>query len=53
MGEDVTHNARTIQSVPLRLRGAAVPEIIDVRGAVYMPRARFNEFNRLAAERGE
>jgi DNA ligase (NAD+) len=52
-GEDVTHNARTIPAVPLRLRGRRTPEVIEARGEVYMPRARFNEFNRLATERGE
>jgi DNA ligase (NAD+) len=52
-GEDITHNARTISAVPLRLRGHSVPEVIEVRGEVYMPKAGFAEFNRLAAERGE
>jgi DNA ligase (NAD+) len=52
-GEDVTHNARTIQAVPLRLRGAKFPALLEVRGEVYMPRAGFEEFNRQAAKRGE
>jgi DNA ligase (NAD+) len=52
-GEDVTHNVRTIQAVPLRLRGAEVPALLEVRGEVYMPRAGFEEFNRQAAKRAE
>jgi DNA ligase (NAD+) len=52
-GEDVTHNARTIQAVPLRLRGAKVPALLEVRAEVYMPRAGFEEFNRQATKRGE
>ena len=52
-GEDVTHNIRTIAAVPLHLRGKGWPEVLEVRGEVYMPRAGFEEFNRRARERGE
>lgn len=52
-GEDITHNVRTIRSIPLRLRGAHVPEVFEVRGEVFMPRKGFLEFNRRALERGE
>jgi DNA ligase (NAD+) len=52
-GEDITHNVRTIESVPLKLRGHDVPELLEVRGEVYMPRAGFERFNREAAARGE
>jgi DNA ligase (NAD+) len=52
-GEDVTHNVRTIRSVPLRLRGAKLPAVFEVRGEVFMPRAGFVEFNKRALERGE
>jgi DNA ligase (NAD+) len=52
-GEDVTHNVRTIRSVPLRLRGAKLPAVFEVRGEVFMPRAGFLEFNKRALERGE
>jgi DNA ligase (NAD+) len=51
-GEDVTHNVRTIQSVPLRLRGTGHPELIEVRGEVYMPRAGFEALNASARESG-
>ncbi len=52
-GEDITHNVRTIASVPLRLTGKDVPERLEVRGEVFMPRAGFRRFNEQAAERGE
>ena len=52
-GEDVTHNARTIASIPLRLRGGDYPEILEVRGEVYMPRAGFEAFNEKARAAGE
>ena len=44
-GEDVTPNIRTIDSVPLRLRGADVPETLEVRGEVFLPVAAFHELN--------
>jgi DNA ligase (NAD+) len=52
-GEDVTHNVRTIRSVPLRLATRRPPPLLEVRGEVYMPKAAFLEFNRRAAERGD
>jgi DNA ligase (NAD+) len=52
-GEDVTHNVRTIRSIPLRLRGSKLPAVFEVRGEVFMPRAGFLEFNKKALERGE
>lgn len=51
-GEDVTTNLRTIKAIPLRLRGH-VPEVLEVRGEVFMPRAEFEAFNERARERGE
>ena len=44
VGEDVTANIRTIRSVPLVLRGAA-PEILEVRGEVFMPLSEFRRQN--------
>ena len=44
-GEDVTHNARTIRSIPLGLSGDRFPELLEVRGEVYMPRAGFTRLN--------
>ncbi|MED5406825.1 MAG: NAD-dependent DNA ligase LigA [Pseudomonadota bacterium] len=44
-GEDVTHNARTIRSIPLGLSGDGFPGLLEVRGEVYMPRAGFTRLN--------
>ena len=52
-GEDVTHNVRTIASVPLQLLGNDWPRLLEVRGEVYLPVAKFEEFNRRAALAGE
>lgn len=51
-GEDVTTNVRTIPAVPLRLRGDDIPEVLEARGEVYMPRSGFLKFNETAEERG-
>jgi DNA ligase (NAD+) len=51
-GEDVTANLRTIRTLPLRLQGDA-PEVIEVRGEVFMPRAAFEQYNAWAREHGE
>ena len=52
VGEDVTQNLRTIGSVPLRIKGAA-PELIEVRGEIYLPIAAFKALNERRAEAGE
>jgi DNA ligase (NAD+) len=44
-GEDVTPNIRTIANVPDRLSGKQVPRVLEVRGEVYFPVARFQELN--------
>ncbi len=51
-GEDVTANLRTIRSVPLRLLGDP-PELLEVRGEVYMPYPAFEELNLRQAEAGK
>lgn len=51
-GEDVTHNVRTIKAVPLQLQGE-VPELLEVRGEVFMTIAGFKAMNERAAQRGE
>lgn len=48
-GEDVTHNVRTIESIPLRLIGGGHPAVLEVRGEVYMPKAGFAALNRRLA----
>ncbi|MBP6723983.1 MAG: NAD-dependent DNA ligase LigA, partial [Halioglobus sp.] len=52
-GEDITHNVRTIPSVPLRLRGEGYPSLLEVRGEIYLPRAGFEQLNAMARELGE
>ncbi|MFM6986266.1 MAG: NAD-dependent DNA ligase LigA [Hydrogenophaga sp.] len=55
-GEDVTQNIRTIGQIPLRLVGAVsdgVPEVLEVRGEVYMRRDHFDQLNERQREKGE
>ena len=52
-GEDVTHNVKTIQSLPLRLTGKNYPALLEVRGEVYMPRKGFAALNAKARKQGE
>lgn len=44
-GDDITTNMRTIQSLPLRLSGKHVPDLLEVRGEVFMPHAAFEHLN--------
>lgn len=50
VGEEVTHNIKTIKSVPLKLDTDTPPEKLEVRGEVFMPKAAFEKLNRLAGE---
>ncbi len=50
-GEDVTENIRTIPSIPLHLRGKQLPQLLEVRGEVYMPKRGFQELNARAEKR--
>ncbi|EIJ41720.1 DNA ligase, NAD-dependent [Beggiatoa alba B18LD] len=52
-GEDVTQNIRTIKIIPLRLQGDDYPAILEVRGEVYMPLAKFNAYNQQQKQKGE
>ena len=51
-GEDVTHNVRTVKAVPVRLRGSA-PEVLEVRGEIFMTIAGFKAMNERALAAGE
>ena len=51
IGEDVTHNLRTIGAIPLRIADA--PKLVEVRGEVYMSLADFTALNERRAEAGE
>jgi DNA ligase (NAD+) len=54
VGDDVTANVRTIKAVPLVLLGdTKIPDVLEVRGEVYMPTQSFVELNRLRMEAGE
>jgi DNA ligase (NAD+) len=54
VGEDITQNIRTIRDVPLRLRGAApIPDVMEIRGEVYIPLSGFRELNEKRAQAGE
>lgn len=55
VGEDVTHNIRTIETVPLKLR--SIPGIdlagrVEIRGEVYMPKSGFEKLNREQQKKG-
>ncbi len=52
-GEDVTANIRTIHSIPLRLTGKQIPDVLEVRGEVFMHRKDFERMNKHAATLGE
>ena len=52
VGEDVTHTARTIPSIPDRLSGPNVPDQLDVRGEAFMPLSEFNAYNQRADKEG-
>jgi len=54
VGDDVTANVRTIKAIPLVLFGdGKIPDVLEVRGEVYMPTTSFVELNELRAEAGE
>jgi len=50
IGEDVTNNLKTVESIPLKLRGES-PEEIEVRGEVYLPKKDFEKLNEEQAKR--
>ncbi|HEY6546503.1 MAG TPA: NAD-dependent DNA ligase LigA, partial [Vicinamibacteria bacterium] len=45
-GDDVTANVKAIKAVPLKLHGDAIPEELEVRGEVFLPRSHFDAINR-------
>ncbi len=50
-GENVTNNARTVDDIPVSLKGA--PDVLEVRGEVYMAHADFEDLNRRQREKGQ
>ena len=53
VGDDVTHNVRTIRDIPLRLLGDKHPPVLEVRGEVYMTNSDLAELNAAQKARGE
>jgi DNA ligase (NAD+) len=53
VGDDVTHNIRTIKDIPLKLHGKDVPPLLEVRGEIYMTNADLVLLNQAQKERGE
>jgi DNA ligase (NAD+) len=53
LGEDITENVRTVRPIPLRLRGKSPPQLLNVRGEVYMDKADFESLNKAQQEAGE
>ncbi len=53
VGEDVTANLRTIADIPHRLKGSGWPEVIEIRGEVYVELEAFAAFNAAALEAGQ
>ncbi|MFP4276256.1 MAG: NAD-dependent DNA ligase LigA [Wenzhouxiangella sp.] len=52
-GEDVTSNVRTVRAIPLKLRGKSVPELLEVRGEIFMTRSGFKTLNEGLANEGQ
>lgn len=54
-GEDITENVKTIRNLPLMLRHPteSIPELLEVRGEVLMPKGGFEKYNKIAEEKGE
>ncbi|MGB0732706.1 MAG: NAD-dependent DNA ligase LigA, partial [Pontibacterium sp.] len=53
VGEDITHNVRTISTVPLRLSGDNYPQRLEVRGEIFMPKKGFEQLNAQMREQGK
>jgi len=53
VGEDITANVRTIKSIPLKLSGEGIPQLLEVRGEIYLPRAGFAKINAAAIASGD
>src|SRR5262245_55435762 len=54
-GDDITHNLRTIRDIPLRLRtdSRTTPEVMEIRGEVYMTNTELSRINQAQAAKGE
>jgi DNA ligase (NAD+) len=54
-GDDITHNLRTVRDIPLRLRSnrESIPDLLEIRGEVYMTNTELSRLNKLQSEQGE
>src|SRR5579872_6416021 len=52
-GDDITANLKTLRSLPLELSGKDVPDLLEIRGEVFMPHKVFQELNKRKAAEGE
>ncbi|MGD9128441.1 MAG: NAD-dependent DNA ligase LigA [Planctomycetia bacterium] len=53
MGDDITHNVRTIDEVPLKLLGKNIPPLLEVRGEIYMTNSDLVQLNERQIEKGQ
>ncbi|EAQ80391.1 NAD-dependent DNA ligase LigA [Blastopirellula marina] len=53
VGDDITHNIRTIKDIPLQLAGDDVPPVLEVRGEIYMTNDELSRINKRLAAAGE
>ncbi len=53
VGDDITHNVRTVRNVPLRLHGKDLPDVVEVRGEVYMNNSDLVRLNEEQAKQGQ
>ena len=53
IGEDVTGNLRTVEDIPLVLKGKGHPEVMEIRGEVYIPFTAFEKMNQARAAEGD
>lgn len=52
-GDEVTNNVKTISHIPIKVIGSNVPEVFEVRGEIFMPKAGFDLMNKQRIEAGE
>jgi DNA ligase (NAD+) len=52
-GEDITHNVKTIKDIPLRLEGDNIPDVLEVRGEIFMSKSGFLRMNEEASKKAE